>query len=96
MMKNQNLLLTDNDIGFDVIYKGHDRRTWANYWSPLLSATFCTITAMVIMVFPVITTARPGKSYFFNGNLKLYKMLLNVRTVVTIARRLVKKLVRIT
>ena len=62
-MKNQNLLLLDNDIGFASIYKGHDRRTWANYWSPLMMASLCTITHMVIVVFPVITTARPGRSY---------------------------------
>ena len=52
-------------IGFSTIYQGHNRRTWANYWSPLLSCSMCTITSIIAVVYPVITAAAPGEHFTF-------------------------------
>ena len=49
-----------HDIGFSSIYKGHNRRTWANYWSPSLTAFICAVTSAMVVTYPVITLARPG------------------------------------
>ena len=53
-------IVNNNEIGFDTIYEGHSRRTWANFWSPLMTSSLCTMTSMVLTVLPVITTGRPG------------------------------------
>jgi len=58
-MKKQLFINEIDAIGFFTIYEGHDRRTWANYWSPLLSASLCGAANMLITSSTVLTTARP-------------------------------------
>ena len=60
---NNHVVKTDAAIGFSTIYEGHNKRTWANYWSPLLTACMCAFNSIMILVYPNITTARPGKRF---------------------------------
>jgi len=57
------VVMNPNDIGFDDIYQGErfPRRGWSNFWSPLCVATVAAITSTMVIVYPVITTATPGK-----------------------------------
>jgi len=58
------------EVGFDQIYT-HNRKIWANYWSPLLVASVTMIVHMHVVTSPVILTAVPGKigGLFFNTNI---------------------------
>ena len=54
---------TNNDLGFAVIYQEHNRRTWANYWHPLLVGVTLATTGMMAINYPVITTANPSRKF---------------------------------
>ena len=73
MEKNdEKKIVNNNEIGFDTIYEGHSRRTWANFWYPLMTSSLCTMTSMVLTVLPVITTARPGMHNLVDNNKNNY------------------------
>lgn len=48
--------------GFAAIYEGHDRITWSNFWSPILTTCLCGATSMMLLTYPVIALASPGNS----------------------------------